>query len=194
MKNKILIGTIIGLSLLTACSLHSPKVYPALELPYEIVNEDVEAIKEQGYKDYRDYQELKKITVRELTDEENEYFLKKMEFNTLNDLNSEYSAVEFYFGDTKYIHQNKKIYRRIDEEVSYFVYDDEIIKDDFYQIPVYESNESLLKKESTEEKRIAYGEFLNDFKIVTLIKKDRVKKGLQFKTIINNEIVYLDIK
>lgn len=193
MKKKIpLISLLILIIFLTACS-GSVKTYPSLELPYEIVNEDVEKIKAEGLEEYLDYQVLEKIEVREITPEENEEFLKIMDFNTLNDLNTDYSAVEFNFGDVNRIHQNKKSFYKFDEDVSYFVYDDEIIKEGFYQLQVYENKKLLLKMDKKRNEEVGYGEVLNDFKIITLIRKDLLQKGLQFKTVINDEVVYLDI-
>lgn len=190
MKSKILICTIITLSLLTGCS---PKTYPSLTLPYEIVNEDVKELKNEGLKDYKNYQELKNVNIREFTSEENEYFLGEMEFNTLNDLNTEYSLIEFDFGDTKYIHKPRKSLGSFDEDVSSFIYDDEIIKDDFYQRREYEDIE-LLRSKNSDGETFIYGEYFKGLKIVIPIKTILVKKGLQFKTTINDKVVYIDIK
>lgn len=190
MKKKLLTCTLIAFTLLTGCS---PKTYPSLKLPYEIVNEDVKEIKDQGLKDYKNFQELENVTVREFTPEENEYFLGEMEFNTLNDLNAEYSVVEFNFGDTKYIHKPTKSLGKFDEDVSYFIYNDEIIKDDFYQRREYENIKLLRSKDSNGETSV-YGEYFKDLKFIVPIKTILVKKGLQFKTTINDKVVYIDIK
>lgn len=192
-KNIILICFLILMTFLSACS-GSVKTYPSLDLPYEIVNEEVEELKEEGLEEYLDYQVLEKIEIREITPEENEKFLEKMIGNSLNDLNKEYKAVEFDFGKTNYIHKNKKVIGKLDEK-SYFVYDDEILNDEFYQIRSYENNIYLKKnsKNNKDEKEI-YGEIFEDLKIITIVDKNYIKKGLQFKTIINDEIIYIDIK
>lgn len=192
-KNIVFICFLILMTFLSACS-ESVKTYPSLDLPYEIVNEEVEELKEEGLEEYLDYQVLEKIEIREITPEENEKFLEKMIGNSLNDLNKEYKAVEFDFGKTNYIHKNKKVIGKLDEK-SYFVYDDEILNNEFYQIRSYENNRYLKKnsKNNKDEKEI-YGEIFEDLKIITIVDKNYIKKGLQFKTIINDEIIYIDIK
>ena len=54
---------------------------------------------------------------------------------------------------------------------------------------------NVLKRFNKEKnKEVSYGEIIDDFKIVTLIEKKFIKKGLQFKTTINDEVVYIDIE
>lgn len=193
LKKRILIGTMISLSLISACS--SSKTYPSIDLPYTIVNEEVETIKEKGLEEYSDYQKLKSVNIRELTQEENERFLERIKGNNLNDLNGEYSIIEFDFGDVNRVHSNQKSFIKFDEEKSYFVYDDEILQYRFYQIPIYKEKE-LLKEEAkdSKEKAVIYGEKYKDLKILVLMKNEYLKKGLQMKTTIDNETIYIDIK
>lgn len=199
MKKKLLIG-MTTLTLLTGCSNPlSVKTYPSIDLPYEIVNEEVAEIKEQGLTEYIDYQELKKVTVRELTSEENEKFLDKLQLNTLNDLNKEYSAIEFYFGDMTKISCNKKSFYQFDKNKSCFVYDDEIIERNIYQYEFVQGKSQSLDRTKKngitgEDEQVGYGFKSYDFKIIILLKKELIKPGLQLKTSINDEIVYIDIK
>ncbi|SPX05524.1 Uncharacterised protein [Enterococcus faecium] len=55
-----------------------------------------------------------------------------MEGNTLNTLNSEYSAIEFDFGRTERINRIKRTIYTFDEETSKFIYDDQILNANFY--------------------------------------------------------------
>lgn len=192
-KNITLVVFLILITFLVACN-GSVKTYPSLDLPYEIVNEEVEELKEEDLEEYLDYQILEKIEIRDLTPEENEKFLEKMIYNSLNDLNEEYKAIEFYFGETNYIHKNNKSFSAFNKG-SYFVYDDEIVSDEFYQTTSYKDRKNLRKNiNKNKDKKMIYGRIYEDLKIVTIVKKDYIKKGLQFKTNINDEIVYIDIK
>ena len=74
-----------------------------------------------------------------------------------------------------------------------FIYDDQILNTNFYQIATKE-NTSLKRFNKEKNKEVSYGEIIDDFKIVTLIEKKFIKKGLQFKTTINDEVVYIDIE
>lgn len=197
MKRKVglLISSLMFLFLITACSFNSTKTYPSLDLPYVIVNEEVESIKDEGLEEYTEKQVLNKVNVRDLTEQEKERFSERINYLTQNDLNNNYLAVEFYFGEVTEIDRNKKALIKFDNERSDFIYDDNFILDNFYQIPVYKKSETLLTGETNSNGReIGYGVNYEDFKIVTLINKEYVKKGLQFKTIINEEVIYIDIK
>ena len=113
--------------------------------------------------------------------------------NTLNTLNSEYSAIEFDFGRTERIDRINQTVYTFDEETSKFIYDDQILNTNFYQIATKE-NTSLKRFNKEKNKEVSYGEIIDDFKIVTLIEKKIKKKGLRFKTTINDEVVYIDIE
>lgn len=194
-KRKVLIGVITTLTL-TACnsSLTSVKTYPSIEVPYEVVNAEVEEYKDQGLEFYTDYQTLEGVTVRDITPEENEEFLQIMTDNNLNDLSSQYAAVEFNFGTTTRIHKNNQTLYEFDEDLSYFVYDDEIVSNDFYQLKNNDSKELFLRYDDQKDEEVAYGEVVEGFDIVTIVNKDFVESGLQFKTVINNDVVYIDIE
>lgn len=195
MKKKWVVAGSLVLLLINGCSISSTKTYPSINLPYEIVNEEVEEIKNEGFEPYTDKQVLKEVNVREITAKENERFLERMKQTTSNDLNQEYSAVEFYFDEITKIDVNEKSFIKFNEKKSNFVYDEELISNDFYQIPVYKEREALLTGETTwNDREISYGNTYKDLKIVVLVKTNVIKKGLQFKTDINNEIVYIDVK
>lgn len=195
MKKKWVVAGSLVLLLINGCSINSTKTYPSINLPYEIVNEEVEEIKNEGFEPYTDKQVLKEVNVREITAKENERFLERMKQTTSNDLNQEYSAVEFYFDEITKIDVNEKSFIKFNEKKSNFVYDEELISNDFYQIPVYKEREALLTGETTwNDREISYGNTYKDLKIVVLVKTNVIKKGLQFKTDINNEIVYIDVK
>ena len=46
----------------------------------------------------------------------------------------------------------------------------------------------------SKEKAVIYGEKYKDLKILVLMKNEYLKKGLQLKTTIDNETIYIDIK
>lgn len=190
---KIVIPLIITLFLLVGCSGSSVKTQPSVNLPCEITNNESAELKEEGLEHYTDYQVLENVTVRDLTADENEEFLKKMEGNTLNTLNSEYSAIEFDFGRTERIDRINRTIYKFDQDTSKFIYDDQILNVNFYQIATKEKIYLEKFNEDTQED-IVYGEISDDFKIVTLIETEFIKKGLQFKTTINDEVVYIDIE
>lgn len=193
MNKKLIIGTVIISSLLIACS-PSTKTYSSLDLPYEIVNEEVEDLKNKGLEEYIDYQVLEEVIVRDLTPEENERFLERMEYNTLQDLNENYSAVEFNFGDMKMIYGNKS-FTQFNKKHSNFIYNDELLLDDILQSSFYEDEKTFkTKKEGSLDEDVVYARIYKDFRKIVLIPKELVKKGLQFKTKISDEIVYIDIK
>lgn len=191
MKNrkKYLISSFLLLVLITGCSFNSPTVNPSLSLPYEIVDEEVDSIKDKGLEEYTDKQTLREVTVRDLTSEENKRFKERLENNSLIDLNENYSVVDFSFGDTNRIYTNEKSFLKFEEDSSYFVYDDEIVNEKIYQIPSYKNKKELYLPD--EEK--IYGYIYDDLDILVLIRNDFLENGLQFKTEINNEVVYIDI-
>ena len=190
---KIVIALSVTLFLLVGCSGGSVKTQPSITLPYEITNEESAELKDEGLEYYTDYQVLENVTVRDLTADENEEFLKKMEGNTLNTLNSEYSAIEFDFGDIKRISNGKAILQ-FDKDTTYFVYDDKILDHSFYQIKEYSHRKLFKTFNDKKGEEISYGEERSDFKIISLVKKGFIKKGLQLKTTINDEVVYIDIE
>lgn len=192
-KNIVFICFLILMTFLSACS-ESVKTYPSLDLPYEIVNEEVEKIKEKGLEEYTEKQTLKKVTVREITEKENERFLERMKQNTLQDLNKEYSAIEFYSGNVTEIDINGKAVISFDSKKSNFIYDDVLLLDDLYQLVSYDDDETLLTGETDEKNRnIGYGKIFKGLKTIVLVNTDYIKKGLQFKTVINGEVIYIDI-
>lgn len=194
-KIKLFISSLIFLLLITACSFNSSKTYPSLELPHLIVDEEVESIKDQGFDKYTEKQTLKNVSVRDFTKEELKRFSERIDSLSQNDLNNDYKAVEFYFGNVTRIDINKKAFLKFDDELSDFIFDDNFILNNFYQIPVYEQSKNLLTgKTDSNNKKIGYGAYYEDLKIVSLINKEHIKKGLQFKTVINDEVVYIDIK
>jgi len=189
---KILFTLFISFFVLTGCSGSNVKTQPSITLPYEIVNEESTEFKDEGLENYTDYQELKEVVIRDLTADENETILNQMEDNSLNDLNSEYSAIEFVFGQTERIDRINRTVYRFDENTSKFIYDDEILNTKLYQMTI--ADKDYLKrfdKEKNEE--VVYGEVVKDYRIITIVKKDFIKKGLQFKATINDEVVYIDI-
>ena len=193
MKKTVIALLAVPLFFLGGCSGGSVKTQPSITLPYEITNEESAELKDEGLEYYTDYQVLENVTVRDLTADENEEFLKKIKDNTLNTLNSEYSAIEFDFGRTERIDRINQTVYTFDEETSKFIYDDQILNTNFYQIATKE-NTSLKRFNKEKNKEVSYGEIIDDFKIVTLIEKKFIKKGLQFKTTINDEVVYIDIE
>ena len=193
MKKTVIALLAVPLFFLGGCSGGSVKTQPSVNLPCEITNNESAELKEEGLEHYTDYQVLENVTVRDLTADENEEFLKKIKDNTLNTLNSEYSAIEFDFGRTERIDRINQTVYTFDEETSKFIYDDQILNTNFYQIATKE-NTSLKRFNKEKNKEVSYGEIIDDFKIVTLIEKKFIKKGLQFKTTINDEVVYIDIE
>ena len=143
MKKTVIALLAVPLFFLGGCSGGSVKTQPSVNLPCEISNEESAELKDEGLEYYTDYQVLENVTVRDLTADENEEFLKKIKDNTLNTLNSEYSAIEFDFGDIKRISNGKAILQ-FDKDTTYFVYDDKILDHSFYQIKEY-SHRKLFK-------------------------------------------------
>lgn len=191
---KIVIALSVTLFLLVGCAGNSVKTQPSVTLPYEIANEESTDLKNEGLENYTDYQVLESIVVRDLTPDENEEFLKQMTGNTLNDLNSEYSAIEFDLGRTERIDRLNQTVYKFDEDISKFIYDDQILNPQFFQIAT-NSEKKYLERFSEEKKEdVVYGEIVDSYKIVTLVEKEFIKKGLQFKTTINDEVVYIDIE
>lgn len=195
-KSKVVIGLLTTLTL-TACGsnpVNSVKTYPSVEVPYEIVNKEIEEYKSEGLENFLDYQKLESVNVREITPEENNEFLQLMTTNALNDLSSDYVAVEFDFGTTTRINKNNQTLYEFDKNSSFFVYNDEILNDEFYQLKNNDDKELFLRYDNEKDKDVAYGEVVEDFEIVTIINEEFVKKGLQFKTVINDEVIYIDIE
>lgn len=198
LKKKWLVASALTLLFISGCSatsINGSKTYPSTKLPYEIVNEEVEKIKEKGLEEYTEKQTLKKVTVREITEKENERFLERMKQNTLQDLNKEYSAIEFYSGNVTEIDINGKSVISFDSKKSNFIYDDVLLLDDLYQLVSYDDDETLLTGETDEKNRnIGYGKIFKGLKTIVLVNTDYIKKGLQFKTVINGEVIYIDIE
>lgn len=193
MKKTVIALLAVPLFFLGGCSGGSVKTQPSVNLPYEIANNEVQEYKDKGLENYIEYQVLENVTVRDLTTDENEEFLKKIKDNTLNTLNSEYSAIEFDFGDIKRISNGKAILQ-FDKDTTYFVYDDKILDHSFYQIKEYSHRKLFKTFNDKKGEEISYGEERSDFKIISLVKKGFIKKGLQLKTTINDEVVYIDIE
>lgn len=194
MKRKAIIGSALALILLTSCST-STKTYPSLKIPYEVVNEEVVKIENISTKEeeHKDNQTLRNIEVRDLTDEESKRFSERIKTTSKVALEENYSAVEFDFGKVERVFKNKS-FIKFDEDNSYFILNDEKVLEKLYQILNYENKTNLIgKKEGTDED-IIYGETYEDLKIITIIRNDFVKKGLQFRTVINGDEVYFDIK
>lgn len=194
MKRKAIIGSALALILLTSCST-STKTYPSLKIPYEVVNEEVVKIENISTKEekHKDNQTLRNIEVRDLTDEESKRFSERIKTTSKVALEENYSAVEFDFGKVESVYKNKS-FIKFDEDNSYFILNDEKVLEKLYQILNYENRTYLIgKKEGTDED-IIYGETYEDLKIITIIRNDVVKKGLQFRTVINGDEVYFDIK
>jgi hypothetical protein len=115
-----------------------------------------------------------------------------MKNNASNNLNNDYKAVEFSFGNMTMIYNNKS-FEYFDKN-SAFIYDDQIVKSKFDKIIRYDRQEKLYTTEDL-EKRIVYGVDYDNYKIIVLIEKEHLKNGLQFKTkIADDEIIYIDIK
>lgn len=194
MKRKAIIGSALALILLTSCST-STKTYPSLKIPYEVVNEEIVKIENISTKEeeHKDNQTLRNIEVRDLTDEESKRFSERIKTTSKVALEENYSAVEFDFGKVERVFKNKS-FIKFDEDNSYFILNDEKVLEKLYQILNYENKTNLIgKKEGTDED-IIYGETYEDLKIITIIRNDVVKKGLQFRTVINGDEVYFDIK
>ena len=64
----------------------------------------------------------------------------------------------------------------------------------FYQIKEYSHRKLFKTFNDKKGEEISYGEERSDFKIISLVKKGFIKKGLQLKTTINDEVVYIDIE
>ena len=195
-KSKVVIGLLTTLTL-TACGsspMNPAKTYPSVEVPYEIVNKEIEEYKNEGLDNFLDYQSLEAVNVREITPEENEELLQIMTNNTLNDLSSEYVAVEFNFGITTRINKNNQTLYEFDKDSSFFVYDDEILSNEFYQLKNNDNKELFLRYDDEKDEEVAYGEIVEGFEIVTIVNEEFIKNGLQFKTVINDEVIYIDIE
>lgn len=200
MKIKKTLFLIIGsLFLLTGCSNDNgilpsnTKTYPSIDLPYTIADkeitkyEDVEAVK-----DNHAYQVLESINIRDLTLEENEIFLERVKNNTVNDLNEKYSAIEFSFGDTNLLGSATLDYFHKDK--THFIYDDKIVTNKIYQKRFWEDITVYQGYSEEYEEEVSFGAKHTDYRIVVLIEKEYLKEGLQLKTVINDEVVYINIK
>lgn len=90
---------------------------------------------------------------------------------------------------------NDKAVISFDSKKSNFIYDDVLLLENLYQLVSYEEDTSLLTGEKSSSNRdISYGNVYKNLKTILLIRSDLVKKGLQFKTVINGEVVYIDIE
>lgn len=194
MKRKAIIGSALALILLTSCST-STKTYPSQKIPYEVVNEEIVKIENISTKEeeHKDNQTLRNIELRDLTDEESKRISERIKTISKVALEENYSAVEVDFGKVERVFKNKS-FIKFDEDNSYFILNDEKVLEELYQILNYKNKTNLIgKKEGTDED-IIYGETYEDLKIITIIRNDFVKKGLQFRTVINADEVYFDIK
>lgn len=205
---KIAIGVLASLSLLTACGTGNnstdsilpskTKTYPAIELPYEIADDYYEELDEIIGVTH-DYQVLEKVTTREITEEENQYFKERLRTSTLNDLNQVYTAVVFHFGDATVLSRGNSIDNfPYSINKSYFVYDDvntSILEfEKFHQKQNYSDRDRYTAEDKDLGKNIHYGSSFKNYEVVALVNTDYVKKGLQLRTILDEEVIYIDIK
>lgn len=195
-KNKLLI---IGLLLLilSACTFNSVETYPSVDLPFTIVDEthnsnffdDIDT----GEEELVDKQIINSATLRELTDDEAVRFVERKADQTTNLLKENYKAVEFDFGTVTAL-SHGKTFRKFDEQSTNFVFDETIIPDSFYQILDYENRDLLIGSRERDDEDIAYSTIYEDMKIISIIRNEFAQSGLQLRTTINNEEVYLDIE
>lgn len=195
-KNKLLI---IGLLLLilSACTFNSVETYPSVDLPYTIVDETHNADFfddiDTGEEELTDRQIINSATLRELTDDEAIAFIDRNVEQTTNLLKENYKAVEFDFGTVTALSRGKT-FRKFDEQSTNFVFDETIIPDSFYQILDYENRDLLIGSRERDDEDIAYSTIYEDMKIISIIRNEFAQSGLQLRTTINNEEVYLDIE
>lgn len=180
---------------LSACSINSAETYPSVEMPYTIVEETVdpdflEDI-ETSEEELTDKQVLYKATMRDLTDEEATRFVERNASQTTNLLKENYKAVEFDFGTAELLSRGQS-FGKFDEATTNFVFDETLIEEQFYQILDYDNTNLLIgKKEDNED--VIYSTIYEDMRIISIVPNAYAKKGLQLKTPINGEEIYIDI-
>lgn len=170
--------------------------YPAITLPKELINYERENCLDTEGEFCTEFQELKSVTIRDLTDEENIDFQNEMVATATNDLNDEYKLIEFDFGKVTYIFNDKGKTNSFElfNEKTFFVLNEEVVHHDLIQI----NNRSKETHMPIMREGLIYGYDNENFKIKVLLKKTMLEaKGLQLKTTINNnekeEIIYIDI-
>lgn len=195
-KNKLLI---IGLLLLilSACTFNSVETYPSVDLPFTIVDEthnsnffdDIDT----GEEELVDKQIINSATLREITDDEAVRFVERKADQTTNLLKENYKAVEFDFGTANLLNNGKSL-GIFDEHTTNFVYDKTIIPNKFYQILDYENRTRLYGISEKDQEDIIYATLYEDMKIISIVRNEYAQKGLQLRTTINDEEIYLDIE
>ena len=104
MKKRIFIIALILMIILTACETKGKVDERAETLPFVIADETIKS--EEHFKnvkapedEYKIYQEIKEIKVRDLTDEEIKYFLEVLKGENDKNLNNKYAIIEIDYGD-----------------------------------------------------------------------------------------------
>lgn len=195
-KIKILMLSSL-LFIISACSFNSVETFPSVDLPYTIVDETVtsdffEDIN-TNEEELTDKQILHTATIRDLTDEEATRFVERNAAQTTNILKQNYKAVEFDFGTSELLSRGKS-FGRFNEDTTNFVFNETIIPDKFYQILDYTNSNDLIGTREHDEESIIYSTIYEDMKIISIINNEYAQKGLQLKTTIDDEEVYIDIE
>lgn len=200
-KLKWLILT-LSILLLSGCG-PSVSTYPSIELPYVIVDE--EEILSSEYLDDdievdQEYliekQTLYSAITRDLTVDEAKRFVERNAAETTNVLMDQYKVVEFNFGDVNRLY-NSKSFTNFPKSRTNFIYD-EIIIPEFYQILIVENETNLTGTRynflKNEDENVVYASTYENMKILALVRNEYAQEGLQLKTAINDEEVYIDIE
>lgn len=192
----------VSILLLSACS--SVATQPSVELPYTIVNEE-KIPTEELFEDelnieeeyVEDIQILHSATVRELANDEAERFVERNVAETTNILNEQYKVVEFDFKNVSLLHRSENSFNFFPKSETNFVYDEMVIPD-FNQILDHNNKTSLIGTEKNfltgEDDEIIYSSLYEDMKILALVRNEYAEEGLQLRTKINDEEIYIDIQ
>lgn len=192
----------VSILVLSACS--SVATEPSVELPYTIVDEEnlqTEEIFEDELNVEEEYVEdiqiLYSATVRELTDDEAKRFVERNAGETTNILKEQYQVVEFDFNDVSLLHRSENSFNFFPKSETNFVYDEMVIPE-FNQILDHSNKTSLTGTEynvlTAEDDNIIYTSLYEDMKILALVRNEYAEEGLQLRTKINDEQVYIDIQ
>lgn len=182
MKKAIILGMIL-LIVVGCSSKESPKkVHESVSLPHVLVDEKSDLLDENG-NEINSYLAIESVTIRDLTDQENEYFLDKIKSSSSLNLNDSWSIVEVNFGSAIVLdrHVNPK---DIEFTTPKIILGDEIL----FDIQYYKEEKI---KENIVVDSMGYGEDISSRKYLYLVSNDSLKEGVQIR--LNNEI-YLDLE
>ncbi len=190
----------------------SIKKEEAITLPYTIIdNITVDKLEGNYQKEGRgklgDYlyifdpplelkQVLKEVTLRELTEEEEDKFLDEPDIIDmhLKLLNEKYKVLELYFGDIVVLRDFNYLLG-LEEKKTAFYYNGQSIPGRIHQMRTFDEQKSIsadnLKDDNDEV--LGLGESNKNYKILVLVENSIIREGLQLRTKIGDDIVYIDV-